>query len=167
MQLSSMTKSYVPVWHKQLLQDQITIITICLHQCCYLRAAIHSWAILLSNAYDDIIKWKHFPRNWPFGWWIHGFPANSPHKGQWCGALMFSLIWVWIDGWVNNREAGDLRCYLAHYDVAVMWSNEVHWNTLQCRFSGNALVIKHNIFKIKNIDILGWKVVFTWTNYLG
>ena len=34
---------------------------------------------------------------------------NSPHKGQWCGALMFSLICVWINGWVNNREAGDLR----------------------------------------------------------
>ena len=34
-------------------------------------------------------------------------PVNSPHKGQWCGALMFSLICVWINGWVNNREAAD------------------------------------------------------------
>ena len=47
-------------------------------------------------------------------------PVNSPHKGQWCGALMFSLICVWINGWVNNREAGDLRRYRAHYDVTVM-----------------------------------------------
>ena len=45
---------------------------------------------------------------------------NSPHKGQWCGALMFSLICVWINGWVNNREAGDLRRHRAHYDVSVM-----------------------------------------------
>ena len=30
------------------------------------------------------------------------------------------LICVWINGWVNNREAGDLRRYRAHYDVIVM-----------------------------------------------
>ena len=47
-------------------------------------------------------------------------PVNSPHKGQWRGALMFSLICVWINGWVNNDDAGDLRRYLAHYDVTVM-----------------------------------------------
>ena len=34
---------------------------------------------------------------------------------------MFSLICIWINGWVYNREAGDLRRYLAHYDVIVMW----------------------------------------------
>ena len=33
---------------------------------------------------------------------------------------MFSSICVWINGWVNNREAGDLRCYRAHYDFTVM-----------------------------------------------
>ena len=33
---------------------------------------------------------------------------------------MFSLICVWINDWVNNREAGDLRRYRAHYDVIVM-----------------------------------------------
>ena len=46
--------------------------------------------------------------------------GNSTHKGQWCGALMFSLICVWINSWVNNREAGDLRRHRAHYDVIVM-----------------------------------------------
>ena len=44
------------------------------------------------------------------------------HLCQWCGALMFSLICVWINGWVNNREAGDLRRYRVHYDVTVMKS---------------------------------------------
>ena len=34
---------------------------------------------------------------------------------------MFSLIYVWINDWVNNREAGDLRRYRAHYDVSVMF----------------------------------------------
>ena len=51
---------------------------------------------------------------------IHRSPVNSPHKGQWCGALMFSLICVWINSWVNNREAGDWRRYRAHYDVIVI-----------------------------------------------
>ena len=53
-------------------------------------------------------------------WGIHRSSVNSPHKGQWRGALMFSLICLWINDWVNNREAGDLRCYHAHYDVTVM-----------------------------------------------
>ena len=44
--------------------------------------------------HDDVIKWKHFPRNWPFARGIHRSPVNSTHKGQWRGALMFSLIWL-------------------------------------------------------------------------
>ena len=47
--------------------------------------------------------------------------VNSPHKGQWRGALVFSLICVWINDWVNNREACDLRRYRAQYGVTVMW----------------------------------------------
>ena len=47
-------------------------------------------------------------------------PVNSQHKGQWRGALMFSVICVWINGWVNEREAGDLRRHRGHYDVIVM-----------------------------------------------
>ena len=59
-------------------------------------------------------------------WWRHQMEtfsvllANSPHKGQWHGALMFSLICAWTNGWVNNRDAGDLRRHCAHYDVTVM-----------------------------------------------
>ena len=44
--------------------------------------------------HDDVIKWKHFPRYWPFVRGIHRSPVKSPHKGQWCGALMFSLIYA-------------------------------------------------------------------------
>ena len=74
--------------------------------------------------HDDVIKWKHFPRHWPFVRWIHRWPVNSPHKGQWRGALMLSLICASINGWVNNREACDLRRYRAHYDVIVV---RYHW----------------------------------------
>ena len=61
-----------------------------------------------------------FPRHWTFVREIRRSPVNSLHKGQWRGALMFSLICVWINGWVNNREAGGWRRYRAHYDVTVM-----------------------------------------------
>ena len=47
-------------------------------------------------------------------------PVNSPHKGQWRGALMFSVICAWINDWVNNREADDLRRHCGYYDVSVM-----------------------------------------------
>ena len=73
-----------------------------------------------SSNHDDVIKWKHLPRYWPFVRGIHRSPVNSPHKGQWRGALIFSLICVWINGWENNREAGDLRRYRPHYDVTIM-----------------------------------------------
>ena len=57
-------------------------------------------------------------------------PVNSPHKGQWRGALIFSLICIWINDWVDNRGAGDLRRYRAHYDVTVMvrfsWATRHH-----------------------------------------
>ena len=46
--------------------------------------------------------------------------TGHSHNGQWRRALMFSLLWVCINGWVNNREAGDLRRYRADYDIIVM-----------------------------------------------
>ena len=51
---------------------------------------------------------------------IHRSPVNSPHKGQWRGAIIFSLICAWMNHWVNNREAGDMRCHRAHYNVTIM-----------------------------------------------
>ena len=88
------------------------------------------WLSFLSNFskgnwhglcwHDDVIKWKHFPHYWPFVREIHRSPVNSLHKGQWHGTLMFSLICAWINDWVNNCEAGDLRCHGAHYEVTVM-----------------------------------------------
>ena len=61
-----------------------------------------------------------FRRYWPFVRWTHRSTVNSPHKGQWRGALMFSLVSAWINDWENNHEAGDLRRHGAHYDVIVM-----------------------------------------------
>ena len=100
----------------------------------------------LQNGLPDILSLKslnkflqcnvHLRNLKSLSWWHHQMetfsallvicagnspvPVNSPHKGQWRGALMFSLICIWINGWVNSREAGDLRCYRTHYDVTVM-----------------------------------------------
>ena len=80
----------------------------------YKRRLVHPY-------HDDVIKWKHFPRNWPFVRGIHRSPVNSRTKASDAELGFFSLIRVWINGWVNNREAGDLRRYRTHYDVIVMW----------------------------------------------
>ena len=70
--------------------------------------------------HDDVMKWKHFPRYSPFVRGTHRSPVNYPNKGQWRQAVMFSLICAWINGWVNNREAGDKRRHRTHYDFTVM-----------------------------------------------
>ena len=46
--------------------------------------------------------------------------GEFPHKSQWRGALMYLWSAPWINSWVNNREAGDLRRNRVHYDVIVM-----------------------------------------------
>ena len=80
-----------------------------------------------TGYHDDVIKWNLFPRYWPF---VREFTdhrlKNSPHKGQCREALMFSFICAWINGWVTNRGAGDLRRHLAHYDVIVMYNMVLH-----------------------------------------
>ena len=64
----------------------------------------------------------------PFVWGIHRSPVSSPLKGQWRRALMFSLICAWVNGWANNRKAGDLRRHHPHYDVIVMLTTTRHIN---------------------------------------
>ena len=91
---------------------------------CVIKAS--SWQAEMSYRFKflseecDVIKWKHFPRYWPFVQGIHRSPVNSPYRGQCRGALMFSLICAWINGWVNNRDAGNLRRHRANYDVTLM-----------------------------------------------
>ena len=74
---------------------------------------------------------------WAHTWWRHQMETFSALLGHLCGEFTghrwipcteasdaqlwgFSLICAWINGWVNNRGAGDLRRHRAHYDVTVM-----------------------------------------------
>ena len=86
---------------------------------------------LCSFRYNFIAWWRHqmetFSASLAFVRGIHQSPVNSPHKGQWRGALMFSPICAWMNGWVYNPEAGDLTRHCAHYDVIVMKYRDTLW----------------------------------------
>ena len=152
----------------------------------FIRLTIISYLpcfISKSDRHDDVIKWKHFPRYWPFVRGIHRSRWIPQHKGQWRGGLMFSLICARIKDWVNSREAGDLRRHRGHYDVNVMWiqNNESierprqvvkNWNLLYLpddlrvqRMSS----VWYNGFTITYPDEIahrrkssGWLIQFSW-----
>ena len=84
-------------------------------------ATCHRWRFRMHFIHDNVIKWWYIPRHWPFVRGIHRSPVNSPHKGQWRGALLFCLICAWTNGYyANNRDAGDLRQHHSRFDVTVM-----------------------------------------------
>ena len=68
----------------------------------------------------NVIKWKQFPRYWPFLRGIHRSPVNFPHQVQWRRALMFSVICALNIRLGKQSEAGDLRRHCVHYDVIIM-----------------------------------------------
>ena len=76
-------------------------------------------------------------------------PVNSQHKGQWRGALIFSLICAWINYWVNNCQAGDLRRLCGHYDVNVT----SYWSMLQ----RDHLSISLYLLRLMSCGLFGWK----------
>ena len=72
---------------------------------------------MMTSSYGNIFRvtdplWGESARHQ----WFH------LHKGQWREEFIFSLICTWTNGWANNRGAGDLRRYRAHYDVAVIYN---------------------------------------------
>ena len=102
---------------------------------------------------------------------IWNSPVNSPHRGQWRRALMFSLICTWINGWVNKGKAGDWRRHRAHYDVIVMFKHVLLEETFNgawifayrsCRvltMSRCMLKFTNNLKRIYvsvNLEVTGW-----------
>ena len=116
----------------------------------FIRCVKGHQRVKCAQTHDDVIKWKHFPCYWPFVRGIHRLPVNSQHKGQWHGALMVSLICVWINGWVNNREDGDLRRHCGHYDVTVMLISVVIFSS---RRSVNINRISHSWMEMVYLKI--------------
>ena len=89
---------------------------------------------------------------------IHQSPGYSLHKGQWRGALMFSLICAWASRLINDRDAGDLRRPRARYDVTVM----IHTDKLTdaCSFTSSPCwnltveLLKTGIWLLKQFSYL-------------
>ena len=79
----------------------------------------YCFIIMMTSSSGNIFR----PRYWSFVREIHRSPVNSPRKSQRRGALVFSLICAWTNGWVNNQDGSDSRYHHAHYDVTVMWAS--------------------------------------------
>ena len=125
-------------WHKSMHQSHISQCTIlqqkCAHACTFLLQNGALWNMclkyflccgildgsianrVLSN-HDDVMKWKHFR--------VTGHLCGEFTGHRWISRTKASdaELWcfLWINDWLNNREAGDLRRNRAHYDVTVMW----------------------------------------------
>ena len=96
---------------------------------------------LVLVSWSSFLVWNHWAMFMNGSWWRHQLEFFSasltfcvchalvtgefPHKGQWRGTLIFSLICVRINGWVKNHETADLGCLRAHYDVIVMWIDQL------------------------------------------
>ena len=102
------------------------------------------------NIQDDVIKWKHFPRYWPFVRGIRWSPVKSPRKGQLRGALIFAVIYAWKR--VNNRKVGDLPSI-----PLLRQCNDIVFNKMHARFHHDlfcCVYIIHNGFMWSTESIL-------------
>ena len=85
-----------------------------------------TWPPLLE-LHNDIIKWKHFPRYWPYVWGIHRSLMNSPGQGQWCE------LWCFFDLCLNKRLSKQSRRQWFEMPSHSLWSHRNDKNTLRPR----------------------------------
>ena len=108
-------------------------------------------------------------------WWRHQMEAfsallalcvgNSPVTGEFSSqrpvtrTLMFPLICAWTNGWVNNRDAGDLRRHRDHYDVTAMTCGSLERTAIVTSKS----TVEWNIFRVRVGLGAGWVgMYFIW-----
>ena len=104
-------------------------------------------------------------------------PVNSPHKGQWRGALMFSLVYAWINDWVYNSEACDLRRHRGHYDVNVMTMHDTtattHHQIISLCCLLTTQIIKRDLLHLEMYNTAYLITLYVWrssiwpNHYLG
>ena len=99
--------------------------------CWWFETPQRSCSIIVKQLYAPSITdhvwswWRHqmetFSALLGFARGIHRSPVDSPHKGQWHGALMFSLMCASTNDRASNGDAGDLRPHGTHHDVTVIF----------------------------------------------
>ena len=99
---------------------------------------------------------KKIPRHWLFVRGTTGHQWIPLTKASEREALMFSLVCAWTNGWVNNRDAGDVRRHRCHYDVTAMhldslriltnqnYHRLVHTARIRCHFDVVLEYQQHN-----------------------
>ena len=116
--------------------------------------------------HDDVMKWKHFPCYWPFERGIRRWPVNSPHKGRWRGALIFSFICAWINGWVNNREAlwfetPSRSLWRHHNEWCTSKESNVTWALVRLKSRGSRLFYE-KLVRDNNKEIIKVSITNLW-----
>ena len=136
--ISNMPCIIASLYHKKTTHVKYTVLS---HE--HIRMAVSVWCLFdllyhmiylsicfqvvwLSQCqwHDDVIKRTHFPRHRPFVRGNPRYPVDFPHKGEWRGALMFSVICAWTNGWADNRNPGDLTRLCSHYNVIAIEANK-------------------------------------------
>ena len=80
-----------------------------------LRASfIHQWVGMMTSSNGNIFRVT--------GHLCEEFTGSRGFPAQRSVTRSFDVFFIWINGWVNNREAGDLSHYRPHYDAIVMVS---------------------------------------------
>ena len=99
--------------------------------------------------------------------------GGFPHKGQWRGALIFSLIYAWTNGWANNRDADDLWRHRAHYDVIVMFHPALVHSVIQSLQKQTSRGLMFSQIEVNDIDYIciylefyDNNIIFAWNIYL-
>ena len=86
-----------------------------------IHMSLSFWDTSIWNNHGDVIKMETYSALLALcAGGIHLSPVNSCYEDQWRGALMSYLICAWTNGWVNNRDAGELRSHRPHYDLTIM-----------------------------------------------
>ena len=79
-------------------------------------------------------------------------PVTGKFPTQMSVSRSFKVFWIciWINGWVNNREADDLRRHRAHYDVTVKCI--VFSYKTSVLLNPRSLIYKFKFWKIKSYN---------------
>ena len=88
--------------------------------------------------YDDVIKWEHFPRYWPFVWGINRSTGKAPQKASdvefWCflwsaiAVIMTLLYWIETDVVYQEIQRRVSACYVLQHDDIISLSFQIEKN---------------------------------------